>query len=74
MARRRATGAPGAWRAEWLVLDSVFGDPLIADVSQPGIPVLSDAHGRGRWEPTPVAESLVAFIAALARTPRDGIA
>jgi hypothetical protein len=63
----RDAAESGAWRPEWLILDTVFADPIIAGVSRPGIPVLADAHGRGRWDPVPVADSLVAFIASLER-------
>ncbi|MEU2204703.1 hypothetical protein AB0P19_10470 [Microbacterium oleivorans] len=59
--------ARGAWRPEWIVLDSIGADPFIADISAPGIPVLEDRHGEGRWNPSPAAPTLADFIGSLER-------
>jgi hypothetical protein len=62
------------WQREWVVIDSIGADPIIADLSQPQIPILTDMHGRGRWSPKPMFDSLTDFIAALEiRPPRTRI-
>ncbi len=57
--------ARGGWRESWIVLDSVNADPIIADLSGPGIPVLADEHGRDAWDPQPLAATLAEYIAGL---------
>ena len=63
--------ARGAWRPEWIVLDSTDADPFIADISRPGIPILEDVHGEGRWNPSPAAPTLADFIGSLERRRLD---
>jgi hypothetical protein len=59
----------GQWRPEWVVIESIGADPIIADLSQPQIPILWDMHGSGRWSPQPMFDSLSNFIAALEVRP-----
>lgn len=60
------TGETGAWRPEWIVIgyDTGLGDPLIMDTSDPALPVMTDMHGQGRWEPVKIAASLEIFLSA----------
>lgn len=55
----------GSWDANWIVLDSIGADPLIADVSVPEVPVYEGRHGEGLWAPQRVADSLAEFVAEL---------
>lgn len=55
----------GGWNANWIVLDSINADPIIADLSTPGVAVLEARHGQGVWEPEQIAETLAEFIDAL---------
>lgn len=50
------------WRKEWVVIGDNCGDPIIADTSQKGCPILSDLHGTGKWEPVVIAPSPDAFL------------
>lgn len=52
----------GQWDPAWIVLDSIGADPVIADVSAPEVPVLTDFHGRGRWQPDRAHDSLAEFL------------
>ncbi|MFG6476948.1 SMI1/KNR4 family protein [Microbacterium sp. P06] len=61
------TAERGEWHENWIVLDSMDADPLIADISMPEVPVLRDEHGRGRWEPRPASPTLAEFVAGLDR-------
>jgi hypothetical protein len=53
------------WRKSWIVLDSMDGDPLIADVDAPGAPMFTSRHGEGSWVLQPAASDLLAFIDGL---------
>jgi hypothetical protein len=64
----------GEWQPHWIVIESIGADPIIADVRFPQIPVLSDYHGSGRWDPSPMFDSLADFIASLRIEPRRNIA
>lgn len=55
----------GEWNPNWIVLDSINADPIIADISSPEVPVLEARHGEGHWDPQPFADSLAEFIAEL---------
>lgn len=55
------------WSDSWLVIGDVSGDPVIADTSTTGTPVLYAVHGTGEWNPEPLAPSVPAFARALAR-------
>lgn len=48
----------GHWQPHWVVLQNCGGDPLIGDISQPEVPVLSDRHGGGSWSPELLYPSL----------------
>jgi len=60
-------GEPGAWKAEWIVIghDTLLADPLILDSANPGLPVMTSAHGEGYWNPKVIATSLAAFSISL---------
>lgn len=60
-----AGDAPGMWRREWLVVALLEGDPIIADISQPKVPVLLAEHGMGDWRPKKVHRSLASFQRAI---------
>jgi hypothetical protein len=64
----------GEWQPHWIVIESIEADPIIADVRFPQVPVLSDYHGSGRWDPSPMFDSLADFIATLRIEPRRNIA
>ena len=53
----------GSWQPQWLVLQNSDGDPLIADVSEPAVPVFEAMHGAGRWDPQPCFDSVAELIA-----------
>jgi hypothetical protein len=54
----------GAWRSSWLVIghDTMCGDPVFVDLAQPAWPVYTAMHGRGAWDPTPIATSFEGFV------------
>lgn len=56
---------PGQWRREWIVIAMCEGDPFIADISRPSIPVLLAEHGIGEWKPKQVHRRLRGFIKAI---------
>ncbi|MEI8411515.1 MULTISPECIES: hypothetical protein [unclassified Kribbella] len=56
---------PG-WSGDWVVIAAVFGDPFFVDISQSGFPVYFARHGAGEWKPHRVAQTMAAFISALA--------
>jgi hypothetical protein len=60
-------GTPGSWQPEWTVIggDTIVGDPIILDTSNPKLPVLTAMHGEGAWEPCLISSSLSAFALAL---------
>jgi len=51
----------GQWRREWIVIAEHEGDPFIADISKPGVPVLLAEHGLGHWKPRRVHRRIAAF-------------
>lgn len=57
--------ARGGWKENWIVLDSINADPIIADISTTGVSVLEARHGEGDWDPQLRAASLTDFIADL---------
>jgi hypothetical protein len=61
----RDAATDGGWDANWIVLETADGDPVIADVSTTDVAVSTARHGIGRWDPTPVAGSLHEFIEML---------
>lgn len=58
----------GQWREEWIVIESIHADPIIADIGREGVPILFDRHGSGRWAPAPLFDNLSEFIASLRLT------
>lgn len=57
--------ATGDWRESWIVIESVNADPVIADISTPGVAILTARHGEGRWNPKRVFDTLTGFIDGL---------
>lgn len=55
------------WPTNWIVIADEGADPLIADTSSPGTPILKDMHGMGRWDPWLLAPTLAAYLEAQAR-------
>jgi hypothetical protein len=53
-----------SWMSDWVVIGDVGGDPLIADMSRPGTPILKDVHGRGDWNPYLLAPTLASYLQA----------
>ncbi|MBQ0937509.1 hypothetical protein [Ideonella paludis] len=60
------TGVPGDWRQEWLVIAHTLssGEPLILDTTADSLPILTDFHGQGVWEPWRIADSAEGFFQA----------
>lgn len=57
------SGNDGDWEEGWLVIASdQIGDPIMVDLRNNSMPVLSAAHGEGSWEPFVIADSLDSFI------------
>ena len=58
-----STGQDGDWKGEWLVIgiDGLIGDPIFVDTNSNQLQVLTAAHGVGKWEPIPIADSLDSF-------------
>lgn len=54
-----------SWHAEWVLVGSIAGDPVIADVGRSGTPIMLVIHGTGSWRPATVAPSPRAFLAAV---------
>jgi hypothetical protein len=54
-----------SWHAEWVLVGSIAGDPVIADVGRSGTPIMLAIHGTGSWRPATVAPSPQAFLAAV---------
>ncbi len=65
----------GAWRPNWLVIgcETACGDPLIIDTSDPSLPVLTDVHGQGEWNPIKIAVTLEAFVELLKEFARISV-
>jgi hypothetical protein len=56
------TGQEGDWKEEWLVIGiDDLGDPIIVDVSEQNLTVMTAMHGEGEWEPYSIADSLDNF-------------
>jgi hypothetical protein len=66
----------GAWQPHWLVLQGAGGDPLIADVRSPDVPVLTAMHGAGRWDAEPLYDGVADLMQAIQvyapQRPGDG--
>ncbi|MDR2327631.1 MAG: hypothetical protein LBE51_19795 [Acidovorax sp.] len=66
----------GDWQPHWLVLQNSEGDPLIADLSQPTVPVLEALHGAGHWDPQPCFDSVAELMQQIEvytpQSPGDG--
>ena len=60
-----ATGREGDWQPHWLVLQNAGGDPLIADVRSPTVPIYLAMHGTGRWDAQLLYDSLDELMAAI---------
>ena len=58
----------GDWHSNWLVIgnEDLCGDLIFIDTAAPGYPVFTAPNGEGRWDPEPVAVSLVGLREALA--------
>ncbi len=54
------------WNPSWVVIGDAGGDPVIADTTRIGTPVMLAVHGMGSWTPTTVAPTPVAFLRAIA--------
>jgi hypothetical protein len=54
----------GDWKRDWFVIacEDLLGDPIFVDLSEPGLPVFTAAHGEGEWNPVLIASSLRGFI------------
>jgi hypothetical protein len=50
------------WRGHWIIIAKAGGDPYVVNASKPDLPVFTDTHGVGAWQPKLVASSLVNFI------------
>jgi hypothetical protein len=59
----------GEWDAVWIVLDSVAADPIIADLSADPVRILTDAHGRGRWDPEEAYADVAGLLADVVPVP-----
>jgi hypothetical protein len=55
-----------SWNPAWVLIGDVAGDPVIAETSRPGTPIMLAIHGSGPLRPTTVAPSPAAFLAAVA--------
>jgi hypothetical protein len=57
----------GAWQQNWIVVghEMACSDPLIVDAADPALPILTDFHGQGEWQPSCIAISLDAFVSSL---------
>ncbi len=55
------------WPTGWVVIADEGADPLIADTTYPGTPILKDMHGMGRWKPWLLAPTLASYLESQAR-------
>lgn len=55
------------WRGHWIIIARAGSDPYAVDASKPDLPVFTDTHGVGAWQPKQVASSLAGFIDSCAR-------
>lgn len=54
------------WESNWLAIGHCLGgDPIIADLSQAGTPILMALHGAGTWNAQRVAPNLASFFQIL---------
>lgn len=75
-------GDTSNWEKSWLVIgrETLCGDPVFIDTSQPELPVFIAAHGMGIWKPVLIAPSIKAFfeillrLAALAKVRENPVA
>ena len=54
------------WDRSWVVIGDVSGDPVIADTTRLGTPVMLAVHGMGTWSPVTVAPDPAGFLRAIA--------
>lgn len=54
------------WDRSWVVIGNVAGDPVIADTTRLGTPVMLALHGIGSWSPKTVAPDPAGFLQAIA--------
>lgn len=66
IADRNAGYLGESWRAEWVVVGEVAGDPVIADTGRLGTPIMLAIHGMGSWNPATVAATPTEFLSAIA--------
>lgn len=60
------TGQPGDWQRGWVAIgNDQLGDPIIADVNTPQLPIFSASFDMGQWSPIEIADSLDNFKAIL---------
>lgn len=55
----------GAWQPHWLALQNLGGDPLIADLRSPEVPIYTAWHGAGRWDAQPLFDSVAELMGAV---------
>ncbi|MFI6673346.1 hypothetical protein [Kribbella sp. NPDC050470] len=55
------------WPSNWVVIAAIFGDPFIADVDEPAVPIYFARHGAGYWRADRVAPTAATFLKVLAR-------
>lgn len=75
-------GNTSDWEPSWLVIgrETLCGDPLFIDTSEPDLPVFTATHGTGIWESILIAPSIKAFfellvhLAALAKGRENPVA
>ena len=57
----------GDWMKDWIVIgyETLTGDPIFVDLSNPDFPVYTAMHGQGSWEPDLVSSTYSGFIQIL---------
>ena len=60
-----AGSGDGDWQPHWLALQNMGGDPLIADLRAPEVPIQTAWHGAGRWDAQPLFTSLAELMQTL---------
>ncbi|MFC5263538.1 hypothetical protein ACFPJ1_15600 [Kribbella qitaiheensis] len=55
------------WPSNWVVIAAIVGDPFIADVDGPAVPIYFAPHGAGAWRADRVAPTVTTFLEALTR-------
>ncbi len=53
------------WRGHWIIVALADNDPYFVHTGKKTLPVYTDTHGMGAWQPTLVASSLARFLAVL---------